>query len=136
MRDPESSLFVTEGDKKIDSLASRNQAAVSVQGVNCWNVPQDWEDIKLAGRRVVAAFDGDVSTNPAVQAPLIEMVEFLKARGANVKVLYLPSGQGIDDFFAAGGDLIPFRFVDGIMGHAKDTLLTGNQRSSATVEGA
>lgn len=109
MRDPEHSLMVTEGDKKIDSLASRNQAAVSVQGVNCWNVPQDWEDIKLAGRRVVAAFDGDVSTNPNVQAPLIEMVEFLKSRGAKVQILYLPDGMGIDDYFASGGDLMSVR---------------------------
>jgi putative DNA primase/helicase len=49
-------LWITEGVKKADSLASRDQCVVGLQGVWCWQkdgVPlQDWEDVRLWGRSV------------------------------------------------------------------------------------
>src|SRR5919106_615521 len=66
MRDPRYPLWVTEGDKKGDALVSRKAVAVVLQGVGCWDVPQDWEDIKLHGREVIIAFDADVMVNPSV----------------------------------------------------------------------
>src|SRR5215216_1667535 len=38
MRDVQKSLYVTEGDKKADSLASNGEVAISLQGVACWRV--------------------------------------------------------------------------------------------------
>ena len=38
MRDAQKTLYVTEGDKKADCLASNGEAAISLQGVACWRV--------------------------------------------------------------------------------------------------
>ena len=114
VRDASVPLCVTEGVKKADSLVSRGQCVVALQGVWCWgkdNVPlPDWEDVKLWGRSVSVIFDSDVTTNPKVQAALEGLVDFLRGRGARVRVIYLPDApggtkQGIDDFFVAGGTL-------------------------------
>ena len=113
-------LWITEGVKKADSLVSRGQCVVALQGVWCWQkdgVPlQDWEDVRLWGRSVCAIFDSDVTTNPKVQAALEGLVGFLRDRGARVGVAYLPDApgggkQGVDDFLALGQevrDLEPF----------------------------
>src|SRR5215212_836845 len=107
MRDPRYPLFITEGDKKGDALVSRGAAAVVLQGVSCWNVLQDWEDIKLHGRTVIIAFDADVMTNPNVQGELLKLAAFLRGRGAKVRFLRWPeryrgTNTGVDDFLAAG----------------------------------
>jgi hypothetical protein len=111
VRDASVPLWITEGVKKADSLVSRGQCVVALQGVWCWQkegVPlAEWEDIKLHGRLVIVAFDSDVTVNPKVQKALEALVRFLRGRGAKVKVLYLPSKddgskQGVDDFLASG----------------------------------
>jgi hypothetical protein len=83
MRDVRYPLWVTEGDKTGDALVSNKAVVVVVQGVSCWNVPRDWEDIKLYGRKVIIAFDADVMTNPKVQRELKKLAAFLRGRGAN-----------------------------------------------------
>jgi len=98
-------LWITEGDKKGDALVSRKALAVVLQGVPCWNVPQDWEDVKLHGREAIVAFDADVMVNPAVQRELGKLCDFLRARGARVKYLRWPepfkgTKTGVDDFLA------------------------------------
>ncbi len=107
MRDRRYPLWITEGDKKGDSLVSRGAVAVVLQGVACWNVPQDWEDIKLHGREVLIAFDADVMVNPKVLRELDKLAAFLKGRGAKLKYLSWPerykgTKTGIDDVLAAG----------------------------------
>jgi hypothetical protein len=113
-------LWITEGVKKADSLVSRGQCAVALQGVWCWQkdgVPlRDWEDVRLWGRSVCVIFDSDVAINAKVQTALEGLVGFLRGRGARVTVAYLPDSpdggkQGIDDFLASGKairDLRPF----------------------------
>jgi hypothetical protein len=64
LRDISYPLWVVEGDKKGDALVSHKAAAVVLQGVDCWNAPQDWEEIKLYGRVVIIALDADVMINP------------------------------------------------------------------------
>jgi putative DNA primase/helicase len=58
VRDASVPLWVTEGVKKADSLVSRGQCVVALQGVWCWQkdgVPlHEWEDIRLWGRSVCA----------------------------------------------------------------------------------
>jgi len=98
-------LWITEGDKKGDALVSRKALAVVLQGVACWNVPKDWEDIKLHGRDVIVAFDADVMVNPAVQGELGKLCDFLRARGSRVKYLRWPeryrgTKTGVDDYLA------------------------------------
>ena len=107
MRDRRYPLWITEGDKKGDALVSRGAVAISLQGVGCWNVPEDWEDVKLHGRDVIIAFDADVMVNPAVQGELDKLSSFLRGRGARVKYLrwperYRDTKTGIDDYLAAG----------------------------------
>jgi hypothetical protein len=107
MRDARHALFITEGDKKGDALVSRGAAAVILQGVSCWDVPQDWEDIKLYGRNVIVAFDADVMINPNVQSETLKLATFLRERGAKVRFLRWPeryrgTKMGVDDFLASG----------------------------------
>lgn len=107
MRDRRYALWITEGDKKGDAVVSRGAVAVVLQGVSCWNVPRDWEDIKLHGRECVIAFDADVMVNPKVQRELEKLATFLRSRGAVVKYLRWPekyrgTKTSVDDFLARG----------------------------------
>src|SRR5215212_1824574 len=109
---PTNPLWITEGVKKADCLVTLGQCAIALQGVWCWQkggVPlPEWEEVKLCGRTVYVVFDSDVMTKTAVQAALKGLVAFLAGRGAEVKVVYLPDGdggtkQGVDDYLVAGG---------------------------------
>jgi Domain of unknown function (DUF3854) len=69
-------LWVTEGQKKADALASVGLCALSLLGVWNWRgrnplggltALADWDDIALNGRDVRIAFDSDVMTKPEVQ---------------------------------------------------------------------
>jgi putative DNA primase/helicase len=125
LRDAETPLWIVEGVKKADALASRGEAAVALQGVWCWRrggVPlPEWENIPLHGREVFVCFDSDVSTNPKVAVALERLVGFLGSRGAEARIVYLPDGEdgskaGADDFLVAGGT------VEGLKGCAEDGL--------------
>lgn len=92
LADPRVPLFVTEGIKKGDALASRGCCAVALLGVWNWRgtnefggktVLADWDSIALNDRRVFIVFDSDVMTNPAVHAALSRLGAFLKNRGAH-----------------------------------------------------
>lgn len=107
MRDIRYPLWVTEGEKKGDAIVSQKGAAVVVQGVSAWNVPRDWEDIKLYRREVIVAYDADVMINPRVQDEIEKLAAFLSGRGANVKYLKWPekyrgTKKGIDDALGTG----------------------------------
>jgi hypothetical protein len=125
MRDVGTPLWVTEGSKKADSLVSRGEAVIAVQGVWNWQRQKvllpEWEQISLPGRLVYAAFDSDAMTNPQVGKALKRLVEYLKSRGATTKIVYLPSGDdgskvGVDDFLVAGGT------IEGLKALAEDGL--------------
>src|SRR5215213_5211763 len=111
MHDAQKTLYVTEGDKKADALASVGECCIALQGVECWRVLGDWEEVKLYGREVVIAFDADVMVNPNVQKALHELAAFLRERGALVRHLLWPeryrgAKTGIDDYLAAGGKIL------------------------------
>src|SRR5215218_2634670 len=110
MRDVQRTLYITEGDKKADAVASVSACCIALQGVECWRVLEDWEEVKLYGREVVIAFDADVMVNPNVQKALQGLAAFLRERGALVKYLFWPERYrgtkvGIDDYLAAGGSI-------------------------------
>lgn len=123
-------LWLSEGIKKIDSLTSRGLCAIGLLGV--WNFRgtngkggkvalPEWEYVALNDRRVYIVFDSDIMLKPGVHAALSRLVPFLGSRGADVAVIYLPSGesgakQGVDDYLVAGHS------VDDLLGLATTTL--------------
>jgi hypothetical protein len=114
--EPSVPLFITEGIKKGDALVSKGGCTATLLGVWNWRgtndlggktVLADWDQIALNGRRVYVVFDSDVMLKTSVHAALVRLRSFLEAQGADVAVIYLPSGPhgekaGIDDYFAAG----------------------------------
>jgi Domain of unknown function (DUF3854) len=87
-------LWITEGVKKGDSLASRGCCAVSITGVWNWQRGGEmlpcWNHVALEGRTVFLVFDSDVMAKPEVQLALERLAEALEDRGAAVNVVYLP----------------------------------------------
>ena len=126
VRHGDGDLWITEGCKKVDALASRGEPAVGFIGV--WNmaVPKTkgtvplpcWQHVRLRGRRVIIVFDADARTNPDVQEALRRAVKMLEGLGAIVLVVYLPAVNGdnkagVDDFLAAGGTVAELRMMAG-----------------------
>src|SRR5215204_1064701 len=111
MRDLQKTLYITEGDKKGDALASVGEAVIALQGVECWRSLGDWEHVALYGREVIIAYDADVMINPNVQRAIESLAAFLHDRGAVVKYLNWPdkyhgTKTGIDDYLEAGGKIL------------------------------
>ncbi len=116
--DPATPLFITEGQKKADALASRGACAVALTGV--WNFKgrnefggvtflADFDYITLKNRAVFIVFDSDAMTKGSVRDALNRLTEHLKRKGATVAAVYLPPTadgrkQGVDDFLAANPD--------------------------------
>jgi hypothetical protein len=113
--DPAVPLFITEGARKADSAVSKGLICVALLGVWNWRGRNgqdgkvglaDWESVALNdGRKVYVVFDSDVMTKVAVYGALARLKEFLGARGAIVRIIYLPPGDagtkvGLDDFLA------------------------------------
>ena len=109
---PQVPLWITEGSKKADALASKGACAISVTGV--WGFKgknqfggitflADWDYVALKGRTVYLAFDSDIVTKEPVRKALEHIGEHLKRKGAKVHVIQLPqlegqSKTGIDDY--------------------------------------
>jgi hypothetical protein len=117
-----SELWVTEGCKKVDALASRGIAAVGLTGVEMFAVKGTkgaeplpcWQHVRLAGRPIVVVYDADARTNADIQRALGRLVAMLEALGAWVRVVYLPfvngdAKAGVDDYLAAGGTVEELR---------------------------
>lgn len=113
--DPSVTLWVTEGVKKADAAALHGLCVVALPGVWGWRgtngdggkmAVADWHDIALNGRRVVLAFDSDVTRKPSVQKALEELAKYLESKGATVEYLWLPDTDdgktGLDDYLANG----------------------------------
>ena len=116
--DPSVPLWITEGQKKADALASAGQCAIALLGV--WNYitkridkrgrvkfDVDWEVIELKDRIVYIVFDSDVMTKPEVRQALDRLIEKLQRKGAQVSpITLLPmigkGKMGVDDYLAAG----------------------------------
>src|SRR5215204_4596114 len=111
MREVQRTLYVTEGDKKGDALASVGETVIALQGVECWRSLRDWKHVALYGREVIIAYDADVMINPNEQPAIESLAAFLYDRGAVVKYLNWPdkyhgTKTGIDDYLEAGGKIL------------------------------
>ncbi len=113
--DPGTPLWITEGQKKADALASHGLCAIALLGVWNWKGKNgfggttflaDWDYVHLKDREVRIVFDSDVMTKPAVRMALDRLTEHLRRKGAHVTAVYLPADSagkiGVDDYLAAG----------------------------------
>ena len=109
-------LFVTEGQKKADSLASQGACVIDLLGV--WNfkgrnefggttILADFDFIAWENRLVRIVFDSDVMYKPSVRLAMERLTEILQRKGAIVSAIYLPNHPsgvkwGVDDWLVAG----------------------------------
>lgn len=113
IKNPAIPLWITEGIKKGDSLASHGFCAVALLGV--WNFKgenefkgvtflADFDYIALKGREVRICFDSDVMQKPEVRLAMERLTEHLERKGAIVSAVYLPETEagktGVDDYLA------------------------------------
>ncbi len=119
LRNPTIPLFITEGQKKADSLASQGACAIDLLGV--WNfkgrnefggttILADFDFIAWENRLARIVFDSDVMYKPSVRLALERLTEILQRKGATVSAIYLPNHPsgvkwGVDDWLADGHTL-------------------------------
>jgi hypothetical protein len=111
LKDPTVPLWITEGSKKSDALASKGACAVSLTGV--WGFKgknelggvtflADWDYIALKDRTIYLAFDSDIATKKPIRQALNRLAEHLHRKGARVSIINLPqqgsSKTAIDDY--------------------------------------
>ncbi|SPM43341.1 Mycobacterium numidiamassiliense ORFan [Mycobacterium numidiamassiliense] len=112
LADPSVPLFITEGTKKADAGALNGLCIVDLIGV--WNwlhtntaggkmAMPEWRDCALNGRRVIIAFDSDMTRNDKVQKAARGLAGYLATKGARIEYLWLPGDDektGLDDYLA------------------------------------
>ena len=119
LQNPILPLYITEGQKKADSLASQGACVIDLLGV--WNfkgrnefggttILADFDFIAWENRLVRIVFDSDVMYKPSVRLALERLTEILQRKRATVSAIYLPnhpSGAkwGVDDWLADGHTL-------------------------------
>lgn len=136
VRDPSVPLWVTEGIKKADCLASHGKAVLTLTGVFNWRSKLgtlgDWEDVPLQGRTVVICFDADAREKRTVMLAMQRLGRWLESKGARPMYLIVPAEveredasrvpvKGVDDFLHAGGTM------DGLKDACMAQLPTGSQ---------
>jgi hypothetical protein len=110
--DPTVPLWLTEGQKKADALATHGCCAAALLGV--WNFKgrndfggvtllADFDYIAWNGRIVYVVFDSDLMRKSSVRAALDRIIEHLRRKGATVTPVYLPDSPGgekcgVDDY--------------------------------------
>lgn len=114
LKDVKQHLFITEGVKKADSLASRGKVVIGLSGIWNWKSKTgaigDWEDVPLKGRTVTILFDSDGRENRSITFAMKRLGSWLESRGVKtVNYLLVPEEfdgkptKGVDDYFVAGG---------------------------------
>ena len=141
VRDPSSPLWITEGIKKADCLASYGRPVITLTGVFNWRSKLgtlgDWEDIPLQGRDVVICFDADAREKRTVMLAMQRLGRWLESKGARPLYLVVPAEvergdgsrvavKGVDDYLFAGGTM------EGLREASVRQLPTGAQDASFT----
>ena len=107
-------LLITEGEKKTLAANQAGFPTIGLVGVFGWKKKDEasllptLDRIEWTKRRVIIAFDSDIAENVNVQQAEKWLCHHLKNRGADVKVIRLPSGEdgakvGLDDYLLAHG---------------------------------
>ncbi len=116
LSNPQVPLWITEGVKKGDALASQGECVIDLTGIWNWRaknsfggitVSSDFDSIALNNRLVFLAPDSDYATNPSVSQAVKRLAEYLNRKKANVSIVLLPMGNdgakiGVDDFLVSG----------------------------------
>lgn len=141
VRDPSSPLWVTEGIKKADCLASYGRPVITLTGVFNWRSKSgtlgDWEDVPLAGRDVVICFDADTREKRTVMLAMQRFGRWLESKQARPLYLIVPGEveradgskvpvKGVDDYLHAGGTM------EGLKEASVRQLPTGAQDAAFT----
>jgi len=114
VRNPRVRLWLCEGVRKSDSLASVGLRGLALLGVDCWRgrnehngktVLEDWFGVALEGRQIVICFDSDAFQKPQIHRATETLGRWLESRGVELALVYLPHGPdgskwGVDDFLA------------------------------------
>ena len=108
-------LFLTEGEKKADSLSHHGFDALGLSGVDAWRDRRSGDSEPLPelakinwSRRVFVVFDSDVTVKVAVRKSLERLCLWLSTQGATPYIVLLPcelngTKNGADDFLARYG---------------------------------
>ena len=104
-------LFITEGEKKADSLTHYDFPCIALSGVNSWKDKRSGESKPLPelealnwkNRQVYLVFDSDIVSKIQVLQALQSFCEFLKGKEAKIFIILLPTElygekNGADDF--------------------------------------
>jgi hypothetical protein len=142
LRDGESAIFITEGEKKALALSQLDRAAVGICGIWSWK-PKDAEKlidglavISWEGRQAYVVFDYDRKEETRHQARQAaeRLAKLLYQAGASqVRWVALPAGpdgakQGVDDLLASDGG--PDRFLDAL---TEAELLPSGEAGAAVI---
>lgn len=117
--DPSIPIWITEGAKKADALATAYGTAIvpiNENGVWGWRSKNssggkvstpDLDEVAWNGRKVVLAFDSDLARRRDIMQALRRLAAVLQVRGAvDIQVLLLPQvglhKVGVDDYLAQG----------------------------------
>jgi len=115
--DPATPLWITEGIRKGDALASQGLCTIALVGGVCGFrgtnehggkvILPDWDYVALNGREVLVVFDSDIYLKPAVQKTLKAVYHLLREKHARPRLVRWPEEYrqekiGIDDFLAQG----------------------------------
>jgi putative DNA primase/helicase len=114
--DPQEPLWLTEGVKKGDALASHGVCAIALNGV--WGfkgsnehggkvILPDWAHVALNGRVVYVVFDSDMYLKRDVEQALKALYAFLRSKQAIPSLVQWPEDYrqrkvGVDDFLVQG----------------------------------
>ncbi|MCC7173443.1 MAG: DUF3854 domain-containing protein, partial [Planctomycetes bacterium] len=142
IRDPGRPLFITEGVRKADAGVSIDACTIALLGVWNWRGSNEfggkttlpeWDQIALKDRLVCIVFDSDLLTKSAVQQAMWRLRSFLDSKGAKVRVVRLPNGDGgakvgMDDYIATG------KTIDDLLALASDAIPEPEDKSPTTVE--
>ncbi len=111
LTDPTVPIYLCEGEKKACKAVQEGLCCIAVAGVWSWRtridgksqpIP-DLDQIPWDGRNVTLVFDSDLAVKKPVQFAEFRLAQELRARGAHISALRLPSGPGgekvgLDDF--------------------------------------
>ena len=98
-------IWIVEGVTRVDSLAGYQIAAAGLLGAWSWKAGvtlPDFENLHIKDSEVIIALDGDIQEKSGIRMAGERLQEQLSLRGANVAVLVLPDGIGLDDWIADG----------------------------------
>jgi putative DNA primase/helicase len=112
LEDAATPVWLTEGEKKSLAAVQAGLECVALPGVWSWRTRDaagqsqpiaDLDAVAWRGRTVYLVFDSDLGTNPQVRLAEFRLARELRARGATVQAIRLPSGPsgekvGLDDY--------------------------------------